>query len=103
VKLARVDQAAWARSTGAELDGDGGNWRRRRRNPAVRRKHAMRRSRYAIGRRRISPELAGVGRGARRRFGIAGGELGLEPTERGESEGAAGLGRAGSVKPIWVD
>jgi hypothetical protein len=24
-------------------------------------------------------------------------------TERGESEGAAGLGRAGSVKPTWVD
>jgi hypothetical protein len=28
-KLAGVDQAAWARSTGAELDGDGGDWRRR--------------------------------------------------------------------------
>jgi hypothetical protein len=27
-KLAGVDQAAWARSTGAELDGDGGDWRR---------------------------------------------------------------------------
>jgi hypothetical protein len=65
-KLARVDQAAWARSTRAELDGDGGDWRRRQRNPAVKRKRAMRQSRYAIGRRRISPELAGVGRGARR-------------------------------------
>jgi hypothetical protein len=27
-KLARVDQAAWARSIRAELDGDGGDWRR---------------------------------------------------------------------------
>jgi hypothetical protein len=27
-KLAGVDQAAWARSAGAELDGDGGDWRR---------------------------------------------------------------------------
>jgi hypothetical protein len=26
-KLVGVDQAAWARSTGAELDGDGGDWR----------------------------------------------------------------------------
>jgi hypothetical protein len=26
-KLAGVDQAAWARSTGAKLDGDGGDWR----------------------------------------------------------------------------
>jgi hypothetical protein len=94
-KLAGVDQATWARSTGAELDGDGGDRRRRRRNPAVRRKCAMRRSRYAIGRWRISPEL--VGDSDRQ------GELGLEPTERGESEGAAELGRAGSVKPTWVD
>jgi hypothetical protein len=102
-RLAGVDQAARARSTGAELDGDGGDWRRRQQNPVVRRKCATRRSRYAIGRRRILPELAGVRRGARRRFGIARGELGLEPTERGECEGAARLGRAGSVKPIWVD
>jgi hypothetical protein len=51
----------------------------------------------------VAADLAGVARGARRRFGIAGGELGLEPTERGESEGAVGLGRAGSVKPTWVD
>jgi hypothetical protein len=27
-KLAGVDQAAWARSTGVGLDGDGGDWRR---------------------------------------------------------------------------
>jgi hypothetical protein len=55
---------------------------------------------------RAAADLAGARRsrrGARRRFGIARGKLGLEPTERGESEGAAGLGRAGSVKPIWVD
>jgi hypothetical protein len=26
-KLAGVDQAAWERSTGAKLDGDGGDWR----------------------------------------------------------------------------
>jgi hypothetical protein len=76
-KLAGVDQPAWARYTGAELDGDGGDWRRRRRNPAVRRKRVMKRSRYAIGRRRISPELAEVRRGARRRFKIARGGLGL--------------------------
>jgi hypothetical protein len=102
-RLTGVDQASWARSTGAELDGDGGDWRRSRRNPVVRRKRAMRRSRYAIGRRRISPELAGAGRGARRRLGSPGEGLGLEPTEREESEGAAGLGRACSVKPTWVD
>jgi hypothetical protein len=28
-RLAGVDQAPWARSTGAELDGDGGDWRQR--------------------------------------------------------------------------
>jgi hypothetical protein len=72
-KLAGVDQAAWARPTGADLDGDGGDWRRGQRNPAVRRKRATRRSGYAIEWRRISPELAGVGRGARRRFGSPGG------------------------------
>jgi hypothetical protein len=41
--------------------------------------------------------------GARRRLGLPREGLGLEPTERGESEGAAGLGRASLVKPIWVD
>jgi hypothetical protein len=65
-KLAGVDQAAWARSTGAKLGGDGGDWSRRRQNPMVRREHATRQSRGAIGWRRISSELAGVGRGARR-------------------------------------
>jgi hypothetical protein len=65
-KLARVDQASRARSTGAELGGDGGDGRRCRQNPAVGRKRATRRSRIAIGRRRISPELAGAGRGVRR-------------------------------------
>jgi hypothetical protein len=73
-KLAGVDQATWARSTGAELDGDGGDWRRGWRNPTVRRKSATRRSRCAWGRRRISPEpgeeLVGDSR-------IARGELGL--------------------------
>jgi hypothetical protein len=54
-------------------------------------------------RHRAVADLTGVGRGAHRRFEIAKGGLGLEPTERGASEGAAGLGRAGSVKPIWVD
>jgi hypothetical protein len=35
---------------------------------------------------------------------IARGELGLGFRSReGESEGAARLGRAGSVKPTWVD
>jgi hypothetical protein len=65
-KLTGVDQAAWARSTGAELDGDGGDWRQRRQNPAVRRKSATRQSRYAIGRRRISQEFTEVGQGAHR-------------------------------------
>jgi hypothetical protein len=32
-RLAGVDQAAWARSTRAELDGDGGDWRRRSTKP----------------------------------------------------------------------
>jgi hypothetical protein len=102
-RLAGVDQAAWARSTGAELGGDGGDWRRSRQNPTVRRKRTTRQSRCARGRRQISPELAGAGRGARRRLGSPGEKLGLEPNKRGESEGAAGLGQAGSVKPTWVD
>jgi hypothetical protein len=79
-RLAGVDQAARARSTGAELDGD---WRQRRQNPAVRRKRATRRSGYAIGRRRISPELAGVGRGARRRLGIARGGIRVKTDREG--------------------
>jgi hypothetical protein len=68
-------------------------------NPTVRRKHAMRRSRGAIGWRWILPKLAGAGRGARRQLRSPGERLGLEPIERGESEGAAGLGQAGLVKP----
>jgi hypothetical protein len=41
-KLAGVDQAAWTRSTRSKLDDDGGDWRQRRRNPAVRRKRMTR-------------------------------------------------------------
>jgi hypothetical protein len=50
----------------AELDGDGNDWRRGRGIPMVRRKHTARWSSCAIGRRRSSPELAGIGRGGRR-------------------------------------
>jgi hypothetical protein len=95
-KLAGVDQAAWARSTGAELDGDGGDWRRRWRNPTVTRKRATRRSRGAIGRRRISPELAGVGRGARRRLKSPEGELGLGFDREGSEWG----GTASWAEPV---
>jgi hypothetical protein len=57
-------------------------------------------------RHRVAADLAGVRRSRARSSSairIARGGLGLEPIERGESEGAAGLGRAGSVKPTWVD
>jgi hypothetical protein len=47
-------------------------------------------------RHRAAADLAGVGRGARRRLGSPGEGLGLEPTERGESEGAAGW-----AEPVW--
>jgi hypothetical protein len=65
----------------------------------------MSQSRGARERRRISPELAGAGRGTRRRcespeeIG-----LGFRPRAR-ESEGwAAEPGRADSVKPLrWTD
>jgi hypothetical protein len=62
----------------------------------------MRQSRYAIGRRRILPELAGAGRGPRRRLGLPGQGLGLEPTERGESEGAAGWAEPIRSSPLGV-
>jgi hypothetical protein len=98
-KLAGVDQAAWARSTGAELGGDGGDWRRRGRNPMVRRKRATRRSRGAIGRQRISPELAGVGRGARRRLSRQRGiRVRVRPRgERVRGKRPAGLSRFGQT------
>jgi hypothetical protein len=66
-KLTGADRATRARSTVAELGGDVGDGRRCRRIPAVRRWGASRQSRSARGRRRISSELAGAGRGARRR------------------------------------
>jgi hypothetical protein len=55
----------------AELGRDGDDWRRGRRIPTVRWKHMTRQSDCAIGRRRSSLELAGIGRGGHRRFEIA--------------------------------
>jgi ribosomal protein S27AE len=101
-KLTRADRATRARSIVAELGGDVGDGRRCRWIPAVRRWGATSRSGSARERRWISPELAGAGRGMRRRrespeeIG-----LGFRPRAR-ESEGwAAEPGRAGSVKPLW--
>jgi hypothetical protein len=55
----------------AKLGGDGDEWRRGRQIPTVRWKHSTRQNDCPIGRRRSSSELAGIGRGSRRRFGIA--------------------------------
>jgi hypothetical protein len=63
----------------------------------------MRRSRCAIGRRRSSPELTGIRRGTRRRFGIARGGLGLGHDRAGERVRGGQLGRAGPIKPTRVD
>jgi hypothetical protein len=101
-KLTGADRAPRARSIVAELGGDVGDGRRCRRIPTVRRWGAKSQSGSARGRRRISPELAGAGRGTRRRRELPE-ELGLgfRPRAR-ESEGwAAEPGRAGSVKPLW--
>jgi hypothetical protein len=66
-KLTGADRATRAGSTVAELGGDVGDGRQCRRNPAVRRWSATSQSRSARERRRILPELAGAGRGTRRR------------------------------------
>jgi hypothetical protein len=64
----------------------------------------MRWSRYATGQRRISSELTGAGRGARRQLGLPGEGLGLEPIERGESEGRLGWAEpVRSNPPGWTD
>jgi hypothetical protein len=55
----------------AKLGGDGDERRRGRRIPTVIWKHSTRRSDCPIGRRQSSSELAGIGRGSRRRFEIA--------------------------------
>jgi hypothetical protein len=101
-KLTGADRATRARSTLAALGGDVDDGRRCRRNPAVRWWSATSRSRGAKEQRQILLELAGAGRGMRRRrespeeIG-----LGFRPRAR-ESEGWADEpGRAGSVKPLW--
>jgi hypothetical protein len=91
--LAGVDQAAWARSTGAGLDGDGGEWRR-----GVTKPHGQEdeHDKAEQVRQRAAVNLVGARRSRARSTSatrIARGELGLGFRSRGgESEGAAGLG-----------
>jgi hypothetical protein len=54
-------------------------------------------------RHRAAAELAGIGRGTHRRFGIARGGLGLGHDRAGERVRGGQLGRAGPVKPTRVD